>query len=111
VNCTAQKISVSEFYTKLSNPVRTTETRAEFLKKSKSERDKLKDVGGYIGGEMQGNIRKSGYVKGRDIVTLDMDSIPAGQTDSVLNRLRKQQTAHKGRTVLSRFPHSLVDGQ
>lgn len=63
------------------------ETRAEFLKKSKSERDKLKDVGGYIGGEMQGNIRKSGYVKGRDLVTLDMDSIPAGQTDSVLNRL------------------------
>ena len=78
---------VSEFYTKLSTPIKIQETREQFLKLSKAARDKSKDVGGFIGGKMFNGIRKAGYVEYRDVVSLDMDSIPTGQTETVINRL------------------------
>lgn len=80
-------MQVSEFYTKLFTPIKTQETREQFLKMSKSARDNLKDVGGFIGGKMYNGIRKAGYVEYRDVVSLDMDSIPAGQTETIINRL------------------------
>lgn len=80
-------MQVSEFYTKLSAPIKTQETREQFLKMSKSARDNLKDVGGFIGGKMFNGIRKAGYVEYRDVIALDMDSIPTGQTEAVINRL------------------------
>ena len=78
---------VSEFYIKLSTPIKIQETREQFLKLSKAARDKSKDVGGFIGGKMFNGIRKAGYVEYRDVVSLDMDSIPTGQTETVINRL------------------------
>lgn len=78
---------VSEFYIKLSTPIKIQETREQFLKLSKAARDKSKDVGGFIGGKMINGIRKAGYVEYRDVVSLDMDSIPTGQTETVINRL------------------------
>ena len=54
---------------------------------SKSPRDNLKDVGGFIGGKMFNGIRKAGYVEYRDVIALDMDNIPTGQTEAVINRL------------------------
>ena len=80
-------MSLSELYAKLATPVRSTETLAQYLSASKAKRDNLKDVGGFIGGKMFNGIRKAGYVEYRDLVTLDMDSIPAGQTEQVTNRL------------------------
>ena len=80
-------MQVSEFYTKLSAPIKTQETREQFLKMSKSARDNLKDVGGFIGGKMFNGIRKAGYVEYRDVIALDMDNIPTGQTEAVINRL------------------------
>lgn len=85
--CTVTTMSLSELYAKLATPVRSTETLAQYLSASKKKRDELKDVGGFIGGKMFNGIRKSGYVEYRDLVTLDMDSIPAGQTEQVTNRL------------------------
>lgn len=87
--CTVQVMLVSEFYSRLAEPVRTSETREQFLKMSKTARDNLKDVGGFIGGKMFNGIRKAGYVEYRDIVSLDMDSIPAGQTETVIKRLHE----------------------
>lgn len=78
---------LSEFYSKLATPVRSTETLAQYLSAPKSKRDNLKDVGGFIGGKMFNGIRKAGYVEFRDLITLDMDSIPAGQTDTAVNKL------------------------
>ena len=34
----------------------------------------MKDVGGFVGGTFENNIRKAAYVKGRDLLTLDMDN-------------------------------------
>lgn len=34
-----------------------------------------------------GNRRKAANVEGRDLVTLDLDNIPAGKTDEILKRV------------------------
>jgi len=83
----AQTLYWSEMVEKLRTAVRGTETLAEYLKLPKREQDELKDVGGFVGGTLAGNRRKASNVTGRDLITLDMDNIPAGGTADVLRRL------------------------
>jgi putative DNA primase/helicase len=83
----AQTLFWSELITKLSTPARSTETLAAYLALPKSQQDDLKDVGGFVAGSLVGGRRKSGAVISRDILTLDLDNIPAGGTQDVLNRL------------------------
>lgn len=77
----------SEFAAKLKTPVRSPETMEEYLALPKAKQDELKDVGGFVGGTFAHDIRKAAYAEGRDLVTLDMDQIPAGKTDEVLRRI------------------------
>lgn len=77
----------SELVERLRTPIRGTETLDHYLKLSRSKQDELKDVGGFVGGQLADGRRKAGHVLGRDIVTLDLDNIPAGGTDDVLRRL------------------------
>lgn len=77
----------SEFVEKLKTPVRSRETMDQYLSMSKSQQADLKDVGGFVGGTFQNDRRKSSYVEGRDLVTLDLDNIPAGQTMEILKRV------------------------
>lgn len=77
----------SEFADRVKTPVRSTETVEEYLAMPKYRQDELKDVGGFVGGTFENNIRKAAYVKGRDLLTLDMDNIPAGGTDEILKRV------------------------
>lgn len=77
----------SEFVGRVKTPVRSTETVEEYLAMPKYRQDELKDVGGFVGGTFENNIRKAAYVKGRDLLTLDMDNIPAGGTDEILKRV------------------------
>ncbi len=44
----------------------------------KSERDNLKDVGGFVGGVLNGGRRKVDSIDARHLITLDLDSVPAG---------------------------------
>lgn len=83
----AQKIWWSELVEKLRVTVRGTETLEEYLKLPKSRQDELKDVGGFVGGTLADNRRKAANVTGRDLITLDLDNIPAGGTQDVLRRL------------------------
>ena len=46
----------------------------------------LKDVGGFVGGALEGGVRKNRAVRGRDLVTLDFDSVPAGGSEEVRRR-------------------------
>lgn len=84
----------SELVEKLKTPVHGTETLDEYLKLPKSKQDDLKDVGGFIGGTLAGNRRKASNVTGRDIITLDLDNIPAFGTDDVLNQLDDLECAY-----------------
>ena len=80
-------LMLSELWEKLRVPMRGKETLNAYLNMKKGEQDGLKDVGGYVGGTLNGPRRKSNNVTGRDILTLDLDNIPAGGTDDVLRRL------------------------
>ncbi len=84
---TNQQLYWSELVEKLHKPVWGTETLAEYLKLSKGKQDDLKDVGGFVGGILKDGQRKASAVLGRDIITLDMDNIPANTTSEVLKRI------------------------
>lgn len=75
-----------ELVDRLKKPVKSPETLGEYLKLPKSKQDALKDVGGFIGGELIDNQRVKG-VKFRDLIALDLDNIEPGATDDVLKRL------------------------
>lgn len=77
----------SEFTERLKTPGRSSETLEEYLAYPKYQQDDLKDVGGFVGGTFEHDIRKAAYAEGRDLITLDMDNIPAGQTDDILKRV------------------------
>lgn len=82
-----ETLLLSEFWAQLGNVHRGTETLAEYLAMPKSKQDELKDAGGFVAGTFKGEKRRACDVTGRDIVTLDLDNIPAGQTDEVLKRV------------------------
>lgn len=82
-----QTLLISELYERLRVPTRSTETMAAYLALSKGQQDELKDVGGFVAGSLNGPRRKAGAVTGRDVLTLDLDSIPAGGTDDVARRV------------------------
>ena len=66
----------SDFVEKLGQVTRTQETAAEYARMPKEERDNAKDIGGFVGGTLRGSHRKAGTVIQRQLLTLDMDSIP-----------------------------------
>ena len=86
-NWKPQWIMWQEFVERLRTPVESKETQAEYRQLTKVQQDDLKDVGGFIGGVLTGNRRKSGSVKSRCLITLDMDNIPAGETGNLLKRI------------------------
>ena len=77
----------SEFIDRLKTPVRSSETYEQYLAMGKAQQAELKDVGGFVGGTFKNDRRKPEYAEGRDLLTLDLDSIPAGQTDDILRRV------------------------
>jgi len=83
----AQVIHWHELVERLRTAVRGTETLAEYMSFPKSRQDDLKDVGGFVAGFLTDGRRKTGAVGSRDIVTLDLDNIPAGGTADVLRRV------------------------
>lgn len=83
-----QTLYWSELVERLQVPTRGTETLDTYLKLTKAQQDNLKDVGGFVGGIIHnGGRRKAGSIDGRDVLTLDLDHIPAGGTDDVLRRV------------------------
>ena len=87
VNWKPQTLRLFEFYTRLKLPVRSTESIAEYLSLTKSQQDDLKDVGGFVAGTLSGPRRKANAVTGREILTLDLDHIPPGGTENVVQRV------------------------
>jgi Predicted P-loop ATPase and inactivated derivatives len=78
----------SELAERLRTPARSTETLAEYLRYPKARQDDLKDVGGYVGGELIGGHRKAGAVASRDLIALDIDNIPAGALEDIERRIK-----------------------
>lgn len=70
-------LTVSELYSRLEVPVRSTETLAEYMSMSKTEQDNRKDIGGFVGGRLKGPRRKADNVVDRCLLALDIDHLPA----------------------------------
>lgn len=78
-----KNILYSELVRKLSNTTRTPETYAEYKKLPKSERDRIKDVGGFVGGTLKNGRRKSANVANRTLITLDLDYVTCDVWSSI----------------------------
>ncbi|NCD03791.1 MAG: hypothetical protein EOM00_12530 [Clostridia bacterium] len=76
-------ITWEDFKEQLSHTTRTPETMAEYKAKSKPEQDRIKDVGGFVGGALREGKRKNGYVESRSLLTLDMDYATPGVWDEI----------------------------
>lgn len=63
----------SELLQRLSETHRTFETEKEYANLTKGERDRIKDIGGFVGGNITGGRRKKGAVTFRSLITLDID--------------------------------------
>lgn len=81
------RLSISDLYQLFTTPRRSPETQAEYMAMTKAQQDDLKDVGGFVGGSLNGQRRKKENVTGRDIITLDFDNIPRGQTEAVIGKV------------------------
>lgn len=80
-----QEIMWDDLINKLNTPIRTQETYEQFIKLKKSQQDDLKDIGGFVGGQLKDNRRKAENVMTRCLITLDADNIETGQTQKILN--------------------------
>lgn len=80
-------MSLSALYERLSAPLRGTETMESYLAAPKKRQDELKDVGGFVGGTLEGERRLSTKVVNRCLVTLDFDTMPPYSTDNVIQKV------------------------
>ena len=71
---------------RMSESEETYETHAEFMALPKAEQDRIKDIGGFVGGSLKGGRRKAGFVENRQLVTLDADQVTE-DTGSFLARI------------------------
>jgi len=70
-----------------------TETHAEYMTLPKTEQDKRKDVGGFVGGSLRDGSRKRGCCTGRSLITLDMDNCAPGSTEQWVAAIKAMGTA------------------
>ena len=68
-----KELTWSEFVESLKKPIVTDETQEEYFNMPKAQQDEIKDVGGFVGGELKDGRRKSDHVINRCILTLDAD--------------------------------------
>lgn len=78
-----KKMLWSNLVAKLKTPTVTPELYAEYKKMGKADQDKIKDVGGFVGGALKNGHRKADSVECRQVLTLDLDFAPADFFDQL----------------------------
>ncbi|MEA4870893.1 MAG: virulence-associated E family protein [Christensenella sp.] len=71
-------ITFDELCVRMEQTIRTTESVEEYQKLAKTERDRIKDKGGFVGGQLRDNRRKRENVACRSMLTLDCDHADVG---------------------------------
>jgi predicted P-loop ATPase len=99
-----QEISWDDFLKRIEKPVRTGETVAEYKAMSKTDRDRRKDIGGFVGGYLKDGIRKSGHCEYRQLVALDADNVPKGTDFPALCKKALQDKTYVIYTTHSHTP-------
>lgn len=88
------EITWSEFVDRLGKPKVTAETLDEFLSYSKSKQDDIKDVGGFVGGKLKGNLRRSEAIESRSLITLDLDNLAYEDDTKIIKTLNSLGCAY-----------------
>ena len=70
---TTVKYTWSDFLERLNRDIRSTETMRDFDRLDRTARANLKDIGGYMAGELSGARRLKSAVLSRSMITLDVD--------------------------------------
>lgn len=73
----------SHILAKLETPTITPETYSEYMAMSKAEQDRIKDVGGFVGGSLKNGRRRQENVQTRQLLTLDADFADPGLVDEL----------------------------
>ena len=94
----------SKLIERLRIPLRTPETYENYMKLPKRQKGELKDVGGFVGGTINGSQRKASAITGRDLITLDLDNIAAGETDNTVRRVDSLGIAYAVYSTRSHAP-------
>ena len=91
---------------RFNKPTMTQETQAEYLRMTKDEQDAIKDIGGFVGGVLQGGRRNAGTVKLRSMLTLDVDNAVPDLWDEIkltVGYACAMYTTHKHRPDAPRY--------
>lgn len=67
------KIRWSKLVSKLSEAVQTNETYMQFIRASKTDQTKIKDVGGFVGGFLDKGLRRKSSILYKQLISLDID--------------------------------------
>lgn len=90
-----RQTSWSRIVTRLRDPVRTPETYAEYTSYTKADQDRIKDIGGFVGGTLKDGKRGGHTVTGRTILSFDLDFAP--------------ESFYQDYTLLADYDDTLVD--
>lgn len=71
-----KKMMWSRLIRKFQTPTRTPETFVDYMGLTKAEQDKIKDVGGFVGGTLRDGRRNGTSVTGRSMISFDLDTAP-----------------------------------
>lgn len=96
----------TELLERFKAPTMTQETQAEYLRMNKDEQDRIKDIGGFVGGFLEKGRRGSTSVRIRSMVTLDADSAIPDLWDEIkltVGYTCAMYTTHKHRPEAPRY--------
>ena len=97
--------TIQDLTARAYDPTHVDCTVAEYQALAKGEKDKRKDVGGFVGGHLKNGRRRKGHVLARSIITLDIDYLP---TDVDLAQVLAEKLPYAWliHTTLSHTPDS-----
>lgn len=84
----------ADLVTRLTTPHPTNVTYKEYVAANKTERLKIKDVGGYVGGYLRNGRRKPENVGHRQLITLDLDFAEIDTWDNLTLQFENAAVLH-----------------
>lgn len=90
------QVSWPQLVTAFSETHRTSETYSEYRSSDKDTQSRIKDVGGFVGGGLNGKIRKKEFLTHRSLLTFDWDTVDIPLEDLIT----KYKTAYGNEAAL-----------
>ena len=100
------EITWPQLLARLQKPTRTRETQEQYFSMDKDSQDAIKDVGGFVGGQLRGGSRRKDAVECRSLLTLDIDNGKPGLWEEIKLTAAGAcaiYTTHKHRPEAPRF--------